>query len=210
MTAHLLTRGHLLRGALFLTVCALGAGPAATAATAATTPSKAPPQAASKAAPKAGKKAPAKPVDTGPAAATPEQTDAAEKVYYGVYDCEFNQKVGIEKSPKHPAYVDVRSGKSAWLMKPVLSSTGAIRLEDVKGETLMVQIASKSMLLNVKTARRIVDDCVSPSQLELVEAGKVDKVEAEAAARTAEPPKPGEAASQPAAAEGLGIAPPRQ
>ena len=36
-------------------------------------------------------------------------------------------------------------------MKPVLSSTGAIRLEDVRGETLMVQIASKSMLLNVKT-----------------------------------------------------------
>ena len=46
-------------------------------------------------------------------------------------------------------------------MKPVLSSTGAIRLEDVHGETLMVQIASKSMLLNVKTARRIVDECVS-------------------------------------------------
>ena len=53
-------------------------------------------------------------------------------------------------------------------MKPVLSSTGAIRLEDVKGGALMVQIASKSMLLNTKTAQRIVDDCVNPKQRELM------------------------------------------
>ena len=66
-------------------------------------------------------------------------------------------------------------------MKPVLSSTGAIRLEDVRGETLMVQIASKSMLLNVKTAQRIVDDCVSPKQRELMAEAKAAKAAAEAA-----------------------------
>ena len=66
-------------------------------------------------------------------------------------------------------------------MKPVLSSTGAIRLEDVRGETLMVQIASKSMLLNVKTAQRIVDDCVSPKQRELIAEAKAAKAAAEAA-----------------------------
>ena len=60
-------------------------------------------------------------------------------------------------------------------MKPVLSSTGAIRLEDVRGETLMVQIAAKSMLLNVKTGHRIVDDCISPKQHELIEAAKAAK-----------------------------------
>ena len=85
--------------------------------------------------------------------AYPEQVKAAEMVYYGKYDCEFNQTVDIAQSPKHSAYVTVKHGKGEWLMKPVLSSTGAIRLEDVKGETLMVQIASKSMLLNTKTAR---------------------------------------------------------
>ena len=119
------------------------------------------------------------------AEANAEQIDAAERVYYGVYDCEFNQTVDIEKHPKHAAYVNVKTGKSAWLMKPVLSSTGAIRLEDTKGETLMVQISSKSMLLNVKTARRIVDDCVSPKQRELIAAAKAAK-EAEAA-KAAEP-----------------------
>jgi len=121
---------------------------------------------------KAMKKAPA---EAPLAEAGPDQVKAAELVYYGRYDCEFNQTVDITQSAKHSAYVDVKHGKGDWLMKPVLSTTGAVRLEDVKGETLMVQIASKSMLLNVKTAHRIVDDCISPKQRELNEAAKAAK-----------------------------------
>ncbi|MDO9315849.1 MAG: hypothetical protein Q7T97_15040 [Burkholderiaceae bacterium] len=95
-----------------------------------------------------------------PELASDEQRGAAERVYYGEYQCEFKQTVYIKPSEQHPAYVDLRFAKSSYLMKPVLSSTGAIRLEDVKGQTLMVQIASKSMLLNVKAGNRLVDDCV--------------------------------------------------
>jgi len=177
MTRHLRTLDRLLQGAALVTLCAFAA--AATAAE--------PAKAAKPVAAKASKKAPApvKPVETSPSEATTEQIDAAERVYYGVYDCEFNQSVDIEKHPKHNAYVNVKSGKSIWVMKPVLSSTGAIRLEDVKGETLMVQIASKSMLLNVKTARRIVDECISPKQRELIAAAKAAK-EAEATAKATE------------------------
>ena len=126
------------------------------------------------------KKAPAKvaAAPAPPAPATPEQIDAAERVFYGTYDCEFKQSIDIVASPKYPSYVDVRHGKADYLMKPVLSSTGAIRLEDVRGDTLMVQIASKSMLLNVKTAQRLVDDCVSPKQRELIEAARAAKAAA--------------------------------
>jgi hypothetical protein len=155
-----------LRGALIAGLCALGGTVAASAA---------PAKAAKSSTHRAAKKAPAKPVEAAPADATPEQFAAAEKVFYGAYDCEFNQKVDIEKNAKYPGYVDVKSGKSVWAMKPVLSSTGAIRLEDIKGETLMVQISSKSMLLNVKTARRIVDACTCPQQRELVAAAKLAK-----------------------------------
>ena len=105
--------------------------------------------------------------------ATPDQERAAELVYYGVYECEFNKNVNILASATHRFYFDVKHGKTTWLMKPVLSTTGAVRLEDVKGETLMVQIASKSMLLNTKTGTRIVDACVSPKQREFTEAAKV-------------------------------------
>jgi hypothetical protein len=155
-----------------LALALFAAGVVALPAAAQTAPAK--PAAAKPAAAKAAPKAPAKPEMIIPDA-YPEQVKAAELVYYGKYDCEFNQTVDIEQSPKYPAYVTVKHGKGEWLMKPVLSSTGAVRLEDVKGETLMVQIASKSMLLNTMTARRIVDDCVSPKQRELVEAAKAAK-----------------------------------
>ena len=155
-----------------LALAVFAAGVVALPAAAQTAPAK--PAAAKAAAPKAAPKAPAKPETIIPDA-YPEQVKAAEMVYYGKYDCEFNQTVDIAQSPKYPAYVTVKHNKGEWLMKPVLSSTGAIRLEDVRGETLMVQIASKSMLLNTMTAHRIVDDCVSPKQREQIEAAKAAK-----------------------------------
>ncbi len=120
----------------------------------------------------AKKAAPAK-AEPVPAPASPEQITAAERVYYGIYECEFNQTVDISINSKYPAWVDVKHGKNTYLMKPVLSSTGALRLEDIRDEALMVQIASKSMLLNTKTGTRIVDACVSPKQREFTEAAKV-------------------------------------
>jgi len=128
----------------------------------------------------AAKTAPAKPAFTV-ADASPDQVKAAELVFYGAYDCEFQQSVNVVQSPKYPAYVDVKFGHGTWLMKPVLSSTGAIRLEDVHGQTLMVQIAAKSMLLDVKAGKRLVDECLSPKQHELADAAKAAKAAAEAA-----------------------------
>jgi hypothetical protein len=146
----------------------------AMAQTAAQTPAQAAKPAAKPAAKAPAKKAaaPAK-AEPVPSPATPEQIAAAERVYYGLYDCEFNQTVDISINPKYPAWVDVKHGKMTYVMKPVLSSTGALRLEDVRDEALMVQIASKSMLLNTKTGTRIVDACVSPKQREFAEAAKV-------------------------------------
>ena len=133
----------------------------------------------------AAKPAPAKKAPVALPDATPEQVEAAKLVYYGTYDCEFKQVVEITEDAKSAGYVDVKLGKNQYVMKPVLSSTGALRLEDVKGETLMVQIANKSMLLNVKEGRRLVDDCVSPKQRELIEAAAKAKAAAPAAAPAA-------------------------
>ena len=155
----------------------LAAGAATLPAAAQTAPAKAKAKAPAKAVRKAAPMAEVPVPDAGP-----DQVKAAEMVYYGKYDCEFNQNINILQSVKHSGYVDVKDGKSDWLMKPVLSTTGAIRLEDVKGETLMVQISSKSMLLNVKTGHRIVDDCISPKQRELIEAAKASKAAAAASA----------------------------
>jgi hypothetical protein len=209
------------RPALLVSILALGlaAGGAvqAQSASAPGTGKKAPAKAAAK--PAAKGTAPAKSSKTAKAKTPPpepevtvpdapkEQISAAEKVFYGIYACEFSQSINVAASPKHFGYVELKMVKDDWLMKPVLSSTGAIRLEDVRGETLAVQIMSKTMLLNVKTGHRIVDDCISAKQRELMDAAKAaraaEAASAAAAASTATPtttataPAPLIAASQP-------------
>lgn len=131
--------------------------------------------ATAKSAHKASRKAPPKAPEVTPEPASAAQIEASEKVFLGAYACEFNQTVEIAGDPTYRGYVDVRHGKSQYLMKPVISPTGAIRLEDVRGEGLLLQIASKSMLLNVKTGQRMVDNCVGAKQLALIEAARVAK-----------------------------------
>lgn len=99
--------------------------------------------------------------------ATEEQLRAAERVFYGNYECDDNQAVVVSTLPKYPGYVIIKHGKRAYVMKPFESKSGAIRLEGIKGDTLVVQIASKSMLLNVKTGQRILDGCVNVEQRRL-------------------------------------------
>jgi hypothetical protein len=125
------------------------------APTAKTAPAKKPPA-----------KAPPKPVVEAPLPqASQEQLTAAQLTYFGQYGCEFNQSLTIAMNPKDIGYVDVAFNKQVFVMKPVLSSTGALRLEDVRGRTLMIQIANKSMLMDVEAGRRLVDECLHERQV---------------------------------------------
>lgn len=95
-----------------------------------------------------------------------EQMSAAAMTHLGTYHCEFSQSVDVALDSKDEGYVAVRLGPQRWVMKPVLSSTGALRLEDVRGHMLMLQIANKSMLMDVRAGRRVVDECVHDKQRE--------------------------------------------
>lgn len=116
----------------------------------------------------AAKKQPAPAPEPVLAPATQEQLAAADRAYLGDYACEAKQTVNIAKNAKVPGYIDVKFDKHLFTMKPVLSSTGALRLEDVNGRALMIQIANKSMLLDTKIGQRLVDDCVHPEQARLM------------------------------------------
>lgn len=96
--------------------------------------------------------------------ATPEQLEAAKRVLIGRYECEFGKKLLLDANDTNRGYFNIRQGKDVWVVKPVLSSTGAVRLEDTKDTVLLLQILTKSMLLNVKTGRRLVDGCVHEVQ----------------------------------------------
>ena len=98
------------------------------------------------------------------AAADEVQMQAADRVLLGRYECEFGRHISVERSTANPGYVNLSLDRQTWVMKPVLSATGATRLEDVRGQALLVQILTKSMVLNTKTGKRLVDACVHEVQ----------------------------------------------
>jgi hypothetical protein len=104
------------------------------------------------------------PVDPPLAKAEGEQLAAAAMTHFGDYACEFDQSVNVNVTPNNDGYVDVRFKTQTWTMKPILSSTGALRLEDVKGRMLMLQIANKSMLMDTQIGQRVLDGCVHEKQ----------------------------------------------
>ena len=95
-----------------------------------------------------------------------DQVQAAALTYFGDYACEFKQSLRLSPDTRFPSYVDVRFGKQTFTTKPVLSKTGVLRLEDVKGRVLLLQIAMKSMLMDVQAGKRLVDDCINEKQAE--------------------------------------------
>ncbi|MFT3665053.1 hypothetical protein [Piscinibacter sp.] len=135
----------------------------ATVAAAQTAPAKPAPAKKAAAKPAAKPKSAAK-AEAEPAPASAEQLAAAERVYYGTYDCEFGKTAQVATLPKYPGYAEVKSGNRTWMMKPVASSTGAIRLEDLKGQFLVLQIANKSMLFDSKSGQRVLDGCMNAEQ----------------------------------------------
>lgn len=147
--------------ALLLSGSALATAPALAQTKPAAKPAAAP---KAKAAAKAPAKAAPKPVELVLPEPDVDQAAAATLVLYGDYACEFNQSVRVTASVKHTGYVEIDFGKLRYIMKPVLSSTGALRLEDVRGQTLMLQISYKSMLMDVNAGRRLVDECVHEKQ----------------------------------------------
>ncbi|MGE0802501.1 MAG: hypothetical protein AB7G13_30045 [Lautropia sp.] len=105
------------------------------------------------------------------AAADPAQIEAAKEVMLGRSGCEFNQSINLGENARHPGYVDLSFNNRTYLMKPVLSATGALRLEDVRAETLLIQIGTKTMLMNQKTGQRLVDNCIHARQSQIAASG---------------------------------------
>lgn len=151
------------------------------------------------------RRSPPPPVQAPLPPAPGEQIAAAAMAHFGSYECEFNQTVSVDVNRQHDGYVDVRHGKSTWIMRPVLSQTGALRLEDVRGHMLMLQIANKSMLMDTRIGRRLVDNCVHEKQRHVAqpdasESLGIDPVKAAAAAAAAAVAAAAAAASEAAAA----------
>jgi hypothetical protein len=94
----------------------------------------------------------------------------ADKVLVGTKPCELGNTVRIEPDEQQPGYFRLTMGPHRYRVRPVETSTGAVRLEDKEQGAVWVQLPTKSMLMNQKLGRRMADECASPVQRAAAEA----------------------------------------
>ncbi|MDB5869978.1 MAG: hypothetical protein JWP96_2310 [Polaromonas sp.] len=104
-------------------------------------------------------------IEAADAALTPAELAIAERVQVGKLPCELGASVTLSADAKNPGYFDMQGKNFSYRMFPVVTSTGAIRLEDQKAGAVWLQLANKSMLMNQKLGIRLADDCMSPAQM---------------------------------------------
>ncbi len=107
-------------------------------------------------------------VATGAAAGTVVASSAIDplvaQVLTGVIRCELGQTVTVSANAKKAGHFNVTAGKTTFDMKPVATSTGAVRLQDKARGGVWLQLGNKSMLMNERLGQRVADDCVHPQQ----------------------------------------------
>jgi hypothetical protein len=91
------------------------------------------------------------------------EMEIAKKVHVGEFPCELGAKIKV-RALRRDGFFLVTHRLSRFLMHPVESRTGAIRLEDPTQGALFLQLGNKSMLMNQKLGQRLADECQSPEQ----------------------------------------------
>lgn len=104
----------------------------------------------------------------------PEELSIAERVHVGHLPCELGASVQMTADANTPGYFHLQGKGYKYRMKPVSTSTGAIRLEDEKAGAVWLQLANKSMLMDQKNGRRLADECAHPDQVAFANDMKVN------------------------------------
>lgn len=118
--------------------------------------------------------APTAPVQMAPAPSghdgvSTEELAIAKRVHQGLLPCELGASIRVESDAAQPGYFNLQGKGFRYRMRPVVTSTGAIRLEDQKAGAVWLQLANKSMLMDQKKGRRVADECAHPDQMAYAE-----------------------------------------
>ena len=109
------------------------------------------------------KPAPVQPV-AAPVALGDEELLLSTRVSVGNIPCELGQSVNLRPDADAPGYFHLQLKNQRFHLRPVMSATGALRLEDQTRGAVWIQLANKSMLMDQKQGRRLADECMSPLQ----------------------------------------------
>jgi hypothetical protein len=111
---------------------------------------------------------------TGPAVQTQTVTPEPGEVHTGRMVCELGNFVSVTPDPQQPSRFVVQMKKNTYLMTPVETTTGAVRLEDAQAGAMWLQLPHKSMLMNSKLGQRMADECQSEHQTVAAHAMKLN------------------------------------
>ncbi len=96
-----------------------------------------------------------------PAVLSAEQLAIAERVQVGTSRCELAVVVTVRADAHTAGRFVLDAGHKRYSLDPVVTSTGAVRLEDMTSGAVWIQLANKSMLMNQKLGQRIADECMN-------------------------------------------------
>jgi hypothetical protein len=99
----------------------------------------------------------------------PQELAIAERVHQGQLPCELGATVHLQADALNPGYFHVHGKGFRYRMHPVVTSTGAVRLEDRKAGVAWLQLGNKSMLMDQNKGRRLADECANPAQMAFAE-----------------------------------------
>jgi len=103
-----------------------------------------------------------------------QELSIAERVHVGHLPCELGASIRMTADAHMPGYFDLQGKGYKYRMRPVATSTGAIRLEDEKAGAVWLQLANKSMLMDQKNGRRLADECAHPDQVAVANDMKIN------------------------------------
>ena len=98
----------------------------------------------------------------------------AGEVHTGRMVCELGNSVTVSPDPQQSERFIVQMKKNTYLMTPVATTTGAVRLEDAQAGAMWMQLPHKSMLMNSKLGQRMADECQSEHQVATAQAMKLN------------------------------------
>jgi hypothetical protein len=113
---------------------------------------------------------PTEPKVLEPVVLSPEQMAIANRVLVGKINCELGAVVLMTHDEHSPGRFFLDLAKKRYAMLPVVTSTGAVRLEDESSGAVWLQLGNKSMLMNQKEGKRLADECMNPDQVLVAQA----------------------------------------
>jgi hypothetical protein len=106
--------------------------------------------------------------------ATSDNAAPPMKVAAGQFPCENDKEVTLSADFRYPGRYILEFERKLYTMERVGTSSGIVRLENVSKGVAWIQLPFKSMLMDQKIGKRLVDECMSPGQTRLVRAGVVE------------------------------------